>query len=235
MSDLAKSPRLYLDQTLSESMGVSIDGPAHHYLKNVMRAQEGDSIRLFNGRDGEFAVRIENAGKKTLQLTIEKKTRAQQNPARSLHLVFTPLKKERMDFLVEKAVELGATHLHPILTQNCDVRKINEERIHAQIIEATEQCERMDIAQLLPVEDLFKTLATWKKDVPFLAALERFEAQPLKPVHGDVAVLIGPAGGFTQDEKEKIAALQFVKPVSLGDRILRAETAALTALAVLNA
>ncbi len=234
MNELHKSPRLYTGQHLSEGLGIHLDEQACHYLKNVMRQMEGDIIRLFNGKDGEFAGRIEKLSKKSIDVTVEKKLRAQTSIKRRLHLLFTPLKKERMDFLIEKAVELGATDLHPIITQNTDVRKINEERITAQIIEAAEQCERMDIPSLHAPQDLFVKMASWKKEIPLHAALERFDTGPLKNQSGDCAILIGPAGGFTEDEKQKLAALSFVKPVSLGENILRAETAAIAALSVIN-
>ena len=153
-----------------------------------------------------------------------------------MHLLFAPIFNERMDFLIVKAVELGATLIHPVLTQNTDMRKINEDRLHAQIIEAAEQCERLDLPALMPAKDLFAALASWNKNILMLAALERFDAQPLKKraLPGNVAVLIGPSGGFTREEMEKIAALSFIQPVSLGENILRSETAAAAALAILN-
>jgi len=237
MTDCTKSPRLYLDQPLSSGQGLMIGGGQHHYLKNVVRVRGGDALRLFNARDGEYIARIESVDKKSVQVTLEKQLRPAQKTQRKIHLLFAPIKKERMDFLIEKAVELGATDLHPILTQNTDVRKINEERLRAQIIEAGEQCERLDMPVLHAADDLFKTLAFWNKDVPLLAALERFDAVPLKAqkIEGDCAILIGPSGGFTNEEKEKISSLAFIKPVSLGQTILRSETAATAALAILTA
>lgn len=236
MSDITKSPRLYIDRPLSLGTATAIDGPAHHYLKNVLRIEAGQKIRLFNGREGEFAATVQSADKKTIQVVLDKQLRAQKTRAREIHLLFAPIKKERMDFLIEKSVELGATHIHPVLTHNTDMRKINEDRLNAQMIEAAEQCERLDIPTLMPVKDLFAALATWNKDILMLAALERFDAQPLtkRILPGNVAVLIGPSGGFTRDEMEKIAALSFIQPVSLGENILRSETAAAAALAILT-
>ncbi len=236
MSDITKSPRLYVDQPLAAGQAISIEGPAHHYLKNVLRIEAGQFIRLFNGRDGEFSARVDAASKKTVDVLPEKQLRAQKNATREVHLLFAPIKKERMDFLIEKAVELGATHIHPVLTQNTDVRKINEDRLNAQMIEAAEQCERLDIPALMPAKDLFAALAVWNKNILMLAALERFDAQPLtkRILPGNVAVLIGPSGGFTREEMEKIAALSFIQPVSLGENILRSETAAAAALAILT-
>lgn len=235
MTDHTKSPRLYLDAPLNEGQTLALTDAAHHYLKNVMRAETGDDVRFFNGRDGEFAARIETIEKKCLTARLEKQLRAQKNPARRVHLLFAPIRKERMDFLVEKAVELGATDLHIVLTQNTDQRKTNEDRLTAQIIEAAEQCERLDIPALHAGEDLFKKLKSWNADIPLFAALERTEAAPLEKQIGDCALLIGPSGGFTSGEKERLCALPFLRPASLGDNILRSETAALCGLARLTA
>jgi len=233
MEDFTKSPRVFVAHALSEGLSIDITDDAHHYLKNVMRVMKGDTVRLFNGRDGEFVGRIEDTAKKSLNVTIEKRLRAQKNAVRKIHLLFAPIKKERMDFLIEKAVELGATDLHIVLTQNTDIRKINQDRIATQIIEAAEQCERLDIPALHAPQDLFVKMAGWKKDIPILAAIERSDAKPLSKTDGDCAVLIGPSGGFDAAEKEKLAALTFINPVSLGENILRSETAAAAALSII--
>jgi 16S rRNA (uracil1498-N3)-methyltransferase len=233
MPDFHKLPRLYVQNALSEGHGLSLEGNHHHYLKNVMRTMEGDALRLFNGMDGEFIGRIERTGKKSVELTIENCLRKQPALKRRLHLLFPPLKKERLDFLVEKSVELGATDFHPVLTKNTDVRKINEERIKAQIIEAAEQCERLDIPALHGLQNLPETLSGWNGNVPVLAALERFDAPPVKNISltGDAAFLIGPAGGFTEEEKDSLSKNPAIRPVSLGENILRSETAAIMLLA----
>lgn len=235
IADLTKSPRLFTQSPLTTGQSLSLEGPAHHYLKNVMRMETGRFIRLFNGRDGEYAAKILSTDKKAMTVSLEHCLRAQKTPDREVHLLFAPLKKERMDFLIEKAVELGATHLHPVYTQNSDVRKLNDERIEAQMIEAAEQCERLDVPVLMPSQDLFASLATWNRSILMLAALERFDARPIREriLPGNVAILIGPSGGFTREEKEKISSLSFIQPVSLGENILRSETAATAALSVL--
>jgi 16S rRNA (uracil1498-N3)-methyltransferase len=200
-----------------------------HYLQNVLRCRAGDGVRLFNGRDGEWRGVIESAGKKEISIRLEKKLKDQPPPPRETRLFFAPIKKARMDWLVEKAVELGATHLHSVLTQNTDVRAINEERVRAQIVEAAEQCERMDIPELVPLQPLFTAIQGHN----ILACVERTDSPPLRkalPASGPVAILIGPEGGFSAEEKEKLSARSTVSLVSLGSRILRAETAGLAAL-----
>lgn len=233
MNDFSRTPRIFTDQPLSEGASVILPENASHYLKNVMRASAGDFVRFFNGRDGEFAGKITSAAKKSVAIALIQQLRVQRNPNRRIHLLFTPLKKERFDFLIEKAVELGATDLYPVLTQNTDIRKINEDRIKAQIMEAAEQCERLDIPVLHTPADLFVKLARWNADTPLYAALERTDAQFLRPdLQGDCGILIGPPGGFTAEERDKIAALSFVRPATLGPNILRAETAAIAALSL---
>jgi 16S rRNA (uracil1498-N3)-methyltransferase len=230
MMDIEKSPRVFINEALSEGQSLHLNGAAHHYLKNVMRLNAGDAVRAFNGRDGEFSLRLRQMDKKSIEATAEQKLRPQENPGRRLHLLFAPLKKERMDFLIEKAVELGVTDLHPILTQNSDVRKINAERTRTQSIEAAEQCERMDIPRLHDMRELFPALSALGP-VPVYAAIERAEAPLLSAISGDAALLIGPAGGWSDTERERLLSLPTLRPVSLGKTILRAETAAIAGLA----
>lgn len=235
MGDLTKTSRVYTDQALGEGHTLTLENDLHHYLRNVMRVAEGQALRIFNGRDGEFVGRVEKVTKRELEITIENKIREQRSPARRVYLLFTPLKKERMDFLIEKAVELGATDLCPVLTQNADVRKINAERVGAQIIEACEQCERMDVPVLHDLVDLSAKLAGWPHDIPLLAAIERMGTEPIpRGSTSDQAVLIGPPGGFTAEEKSDIAEKSFTHTVSLGRNILRSETAAIAALSLLE-
>lgn len=211
------------------------DGP-FHYLKNVMRLGQGAQIRLFNGAEGEFLGTITALGKKAGEIELGQRLKDQPAPACKIHLLFAPIRKERMDWLVEKAVELGATDLHPVLTQNTDNRKMNEERMRLQIIEAAEQCERLDLPVLHPAQDFLKALAGWNGNIPLLAAIERQDAKQLSaalPAQGELAFLIGPSGGFTQDEKDYLSNLPFVTPVTLGERILRSETAAAALLSAL--
>lgn len=207
-----------------------------HYLKNVLRRTEGDQVRLFNAADGEWLAAIRFQGKKALAAELSENIRLATQDSRELHLFFSPIKKERNDLLIEKAVELGVTHFHPVLFQRTIVRDVKEERILAQMIEAAEQCERLDIPHLLPLLDLKKSLAKWEEAAPLFAAIERVEASPLTQQSLPKAgFLIGPEGGITADEIDDLKAKAFIRPVSLGSRILRAETAAFYGLSLLTA
>lgn len=234
MDDHYKHPRLYVDQSLERGRAVALAEGQAHYLRTVLRKNTGEHLRLFNEKDGEWLAILGETGKKSAIAVCAEQIRAPQAPQRRLHMFFPPLGKDRLDFLVEKAVELGASDLHPITTARTEVRKINTIRIMSQIIEAAEQCERHDIPHLHDLAAMETALAAWDQTIPVFAALERADAQPLDPQSGDCAVLVGPPGGFTPDEKTYLANLPFVKPVTLGPRILRTETAALAALSLLS-
>lgn len=228
-NDLSKSSRLYVHADLHSDAGVSLPDDQAHYLKNVMRATVGDSVRLFNGRDGEWHGVIDTLDKKKAVLSLSAQIREQPAPRRPVHLLFAPIKKARMEWLIEKSVELSVTDLHPVITHHTEVRDINHERTLAQIIEATEQCERLDIPHLHELRPLKNVLGDWPKDIPVMIGLERADAPILGdilPAQGPLAFLIGPEGGFSAEEKSWPDSLPILKPVSLGPDILRAETAA---------
>ncbi len=232
-NDFSKSPRLYVSADCAAGSSVTLPAPQAHYLKNVMRAPIGSPVRLFNGRDGEWHAAITLLDKKKVVLTLESQIRPQPEPRRPMHLLCAPIKKARMEWLIEKAVELGATDLHPVITHHTEVRDINTERTRAQIVEAAEQCERLDIPALHDIMPLKAKLAIWPQDIPLLIALERADAPLLAravPETGPLAFLIGPEGGWSAEEREFPGNLPFLKPVSLGPDILRAETAALYTL-----
>lgn len=240
-----KLPRLYTTEALAAETLIPLEAGQAHYLHNVLRRKEGDLIRLFNGKDGEWLACLRDLAKKGGNAQLTERLSPQPTLRRRVHLLFTPIKKHRMDWMIEKIVELGVTNLHPVLTQNTEVRKINAERIEAQIFEATEQCERFIIPTLHPLEALDKKLAAWpphelggeRKDIKVLACLERYDAPHIHKSgiakNEDVAFLIGPEGGFTAEEKDKIA--ETCKAVTLGTTVLRCETAAIKALILLNA
>lgn len=228
-NDLSKSPRLYVSADCAAGASVVLPDNQAHYLKNVMRADIGASVRLFNGRDGEWHAHVEQIDKKKAVLTLQRQTRKQPAPRRFVHLLFAPIKKARMEWLIEKAVELGATDLHPVITHHTEVRDLNVMRTRAQIIEAAEQCERLDIPTLHDITALKAKLGSWPQDMPVLIGLERADAPALRdalPENGPLAFLIGPEGGWSAEERAFPENLPFLKPVSLGPDILRAETAA---------
>lgn len=229
-SALHRAPRLYLVTPLTAEKSVVL-GPEHaHYLKHVMRLAPGDHVRLFNGQDGEWQGCLQTLDKKQAQVALVACLKSQPAPRRAVHLLFAPIKKARMDWLIEKAVELGVTDLHPVLTHHTEIRQINPERLTAQIREAAEQCERLDLPQLHGMRDLKACLGQWPHGIPLLLALERADAPALRdylPESGPLAFLVGPEGGFSAEEREYPADLPFLRPISLGSDIFRSETAAL--------
>ncbi len=202
--------------------------------------QSGDRVRLFNGRDGEWLARIIGVARGRCELLVETMARAQlQEPGPAL--AFAPIKKEPMHVLVEKATELGVERLLPVLTRHSVVEQVNLDRMRAQIIEAAEQCGRLTVPAISDPTPLSALLGGWPESRPLLFMDERASGRPLReaiaacadklPGSPPPGILVGPEGGFAADEAEKLRALDFVVPVSLGPRILRAETAALAALA----
>lgn len=233
-------PRLYVDAGIIPGGFVPLNDAQTHYLKNVMRCQLGDQVRLFNGRDGEVQATIADLSKNHAGVNVVSMLRPQTPPTRRIHVMFTPLSKDRLDFVIEKSVELGATDLHPIVTDQADIRKINDDRVRAQVIEAAEQCERLTVPVLHMIMPIDQKLAGWNEDCTVFAAIERAGAPLMRTLpravfHGrDSAILVGPAGGFSAPEKEWIPNVPGVQPVSLGDHILRADTAVLAMLSVLH-
>jgi len=234
--EIFKLPRLYTEYPLSDKVVIPLHDGQAHYLKNVLRRQDGDHVRLFDGENGEWLGQLQSLTKKSGQVAIEEQTVKQPKDARRIHLLFAPIKKNRMDWLIEKAVELGTTDFHPIVTQNTEVRKINDERLRTQIFEASEQCERLEIPKLHEIQKLNPKLESWNQDIPVLACLERFNAPHIHKSgiqqKSDVGFIIGPEGGFTTDEKEAISNMAIT--VSLGKVILRCETAVVKALVLLD-
>ncbi len=201
-----------------------------HYIRNVMRMKQGDFLRLFNGRDGEWLASVTDHGKTQSSVLLKGKTREQSPKPSEMHLLFAPIKKDGMDFIIEKAVELGVTDLHPVLTNRTEVRKINEERLKVQSHEAAEQCERLDVLTLHPLVDLKSKLAGWR-GTPILWCRERGESPHINTINEKAwAFLIGPEGGFDDAEFAFLGGMINVKPVTLGETVLRAETAVVISL-----
>ncbi len=208
-----------------------------HYLKNVLRKKAGDYLRVFNGADGEWLASIEEIDKKSCDIALDKCLRHQDAKKPLLHLYFSPIKKQRMDFLIEKSVELGVTDLHPVLMARSVIRQINKERMKAQIIEAVEQCERLDIPKLHGIKNFSKLLAEHDFNIPLYACLEReSRANPISSyvMRGDIGFIIGGEGGFDDNERAMIIENDKVTSINLGYNILRAETAAIVCLSYVN-
>ncbi len=223
-----KLPRIYVEADLGPSITIDLSPPQAHYLKNVLRRQEGDDIRIFNARHGEWSASLQNIKKKSGEAVCQKQLKQQPQQATKTHLFFAPIKKSRMDILIEKSVELGVTDLHPTITERTQFPKINIERLQAQNTEAAEQCERMDIPALhAPIK-----LNALKHEGTIFAAIERGDHPFIgtTKLPKNPAFLIGPVGGFTDEEITFLLKHNSIKPISLGARIYRAETAAILCL-----
>lgn len=225
--------RLFISEGLHEGREILPPREVSHRLMNVLRLEPGETVGLFNGRDGEWAAVLQPAGKRDVRLAVTHRLKHQPRET-ELRLCFAPIKQPRIDWLVEKATELGATHLSPVITRRTQVPKLRPERLEAIAIEAAEQCERLSVPVIDTPVPLDRLLADWPADRRLLFCDERGDAPllPLVASAGPVALLIGPEGGFAPEEVAALRAWAGVEPVSLGTRILRAETAALAALAM---
>lgn len=233
------SLRLYVNAALAEGVNVELTENQAHYILHVMRRKVGEKLRLFNGKEGEWLCELNAANKKTAHVTVQQRLSAQKT-CPPFALLFAPLKQGAIDFLVEKATELGVRDLYPVRTERTVISRLNESRLNANIKEAAEQTERLDLPFLHPLTPLHQRLATWNPAAPLLYCDETGGGKPIADVlsswkpNGTVGVLIGPEGGFTRAEQADLLARPNSVPVGLGPRILRAETAALAALAALQ-
>lgn len=236
-------PRLYLPQPMpGAGANLTLDKAQTHYLRSVMRRGVGDELLVFNGEDGEWLARIAALEKAVATLQLKAQQRPQYTPP-PLALLFAPIKKTHLDFLIEKSVELGVTVLQPVMTQHVAVGRVNHERLEAQIVEAAEQSGRLDVPVLKPTIKLADALARPAEvfgDTQVILCAESGDAEPLATVaersNGAMPlVLTGPEGGFAATELDALRRLPKVAVAGLGPRILRADTAALAALACLQA
>ena len=239
------APRLYLDAPIEEGASIALGASQANYLGNVLRLKAGDGVLVFNGRDGEWRGTLASAGKRRLALAIGTRTRP-QTAALDLHYLFAPLKHARLDYMVQKAVEMGASRLQPVLTRHAQVARINLERMRANAIEAAEQCGIVTLPEIRAPLTLERLIAEFDpgrllvfcdeeaevKD-PVAALSQARDARGGRPLA--LAVLIGPEGGFAADERAALLELPNAVRLALGPRLLRADTAAVAALALVGA
>ena len=232
-----RSPRLYVEAPLEEGVSVPLDSAQSHYLGTVLRLKSGGRVLVFNGRDGEWSATLVLV-KRTAALDVGAKTREQSAPA-DLHYLFAPLKTARLDYMVQKAVEMGVSRLQPVLTRHGQVARVNTQRMRANAIEAAEQCGILSLpdidapvplARLLAERDAGRLLVFCDEDSEVANPAAALSGLP----HSPLAVLIGPEGGFAEDERTALLRLPNVVRLSLGPRILRADTAAVAALTLVQ-
>jgi len=233
-----RTTRLFVDAELRAGAEVRLADERVHYLRDVLRLAAGAAVDLFNGRDGEWRSALVAVGKRQATLAVERQLRPQASGP-DLWLVFAPIKRARIDSVAEKATELGVSLLLPVVTQHTAVDRVNVERLRSIAVEAAEQCERLSAPPVREPVTLGKLLAEWPADRRLLLCAEAGAARPiadalqshLNDAGAPWAIMIGPEGGFARSELDALVNLPFVMPVGLGPRILRADTAALAALA----
>ena len=246
-----RAPRLFVEDRLKASAVLELERDAANYLRNVLRLKDGDTVLMFNGRDGEWRCVLSASGKRALTATAEEQTR-EQTAATDLHYLFAPLKHARLDYVVQKAVELGVSRLQPVITQHTQVARVNVERMRGNVIEAAQQCGVISLPEVAEPAELKPLIAKLGADRLLIfcdeeaeiadpvAALSERRSPPsaLLPTGAaplPMAVLIGPEGGFSADEREMLLKAPNVVRIALGPRILRADTAAVAALALVQA
>ncbi len=236
LAEAGGKTRLYVTGNLGQAATVTLDEGQSHYLLHVLRGKAGSRVSLFNGRDGEWLAEITQAAKRGVTVTCLSQTRMQAGPI-DIWLAFAPVKKTPSDYLVQKATELGASVLQPVFTRRTIVSRINQERMAANAAEAAEQSGRLNVPEIREAVTLEKLLSDWPKERRLLFCDEGGDAKAMTQAAresrgGPSAILTGPEGGFDPGERAALRALPFVMPVTLGPRILRADTAALAALAI---
>jgi 16S rRNA (uracil1498-N3)-methyltransferase len=231
--------RLYVEADLAAGAAVACTAEQANYLRNVLRLKPGEPILLFNGRDGEWRAALAEAGKRGAALLVDAQVRPQE-VGPDIDYLFAPLKRARLDYMVQKATEMGVARLRPVLTRHTAPERVNLERMRANAIEAAEQCGILRVPQVHAPAKLERVVADWDAARTLIFCDEGNNANDplatlarLRP--GPLALLIGPEGGFAEAERELLSSKPFVARISLGPRILRADTAAVAALALLNA
>lgn len=235
------APRLFLEADLAADAVLSLDRAQSNYIANVLRLRAGQNVLVFNGRDGEWRAEVAIEGRKSVDLLCREQVRS-QIPSANLTYLFAPIKHARLDYMVQKAVEMGAGILRPVFTQHTQSGRVNLERMQANAIEAAEQCGILAVPEILPELKLAPALDALDKDCLLVFCDENAPIadpiaalQAVRDHRGGVAVIIGPEGGFTDGERVLIADRKPVLSLSLGPRVLRADTAGVAALAVIQA
>ncbi len=232
-------PRLFIDQPLAPNATVAPDPAQVHYLLNVLRLREGDAVLLFNGRDGEWRATITDAKKRSCALMLAAQTRPQENGP-DIDYLFAPIKRSRIDYMAQKATEMGVASMRPVITARTNAERVNLDRLRANAIEAAEQCGVLRVPEIRPPIPLRGALETIDQDRRLIFCDEAAPiASPLDALadigEAKFAVLIGPEGGFSPEEREMLIARPCVTAISLGPRVMRSDTAAVAALALVNA
>ena len=234
------APRLFLRAPLGQGGRIPLDRGQANYLLNVLRLRRGESVLVFNGRDGEWRAEVQGEGRKGAELVSVERVR-EQTPTPDLMYLFAPLKHARLDYMVQKAVEMGAGALRAVVTRRTQGTRVNLERMRANVIEACEQCGVLSVPAVLEAADLPTALAALEPERLLVFCDERAPvANPMAALASlgnnipKIAVIVGPEGGFTDEERTRVAARENSVRVSLGPRILRADTAAVAALAVVQ-
>ena len=240
-----RTPRLFVDAPLDDGAAVALTREQANYLVNVMRLKPGGAVLLFNGRDGEWRALLEVSGRKSAKLTVATRLREQPR-ADDLHYLFAPLKHARLDYMVQKAVEMGASRLGPVITRHTQAERVNLARMRANAIEAAEQCGILAIPEIAEPVKFEAFVRAWTADRLLVFCDEDADVKDpvaaLSAARGGglagplpVSVLIGPEGGFAEEERAMIGELPNVVRLALGPRILRADTAAVAALSLVQA
>ena len=231
--------RLFVTSDIKAGIAIEADQDQFNYLANVLRMEDGAELLIFNGRDGEWKVSVSFPSRKRIQLTPVEQARPQPAPS-DLHYLFAPLKVGRLDYLVQKAVEMGAGLLQPVMTQHVQGKITNLDKVKANVIEAAEQCGILGIPDVSEPVKLADLLARWPRERRIIYCDEGDAGQNPLPLLTKVkekhlALLVGPEGGFSDEERALLRSLDFVTAIPLGPRILRADTAAVAAMAVIQA
>ena len=239
MAQAAAKIRLFVEADLAEGAAVALSREQAHYLFSVMRLGAGDAVRLFNGRDGEWRAEVAETGRRTGRLVAAERTRRQTAPP-DLWLLFAPVKKARTDFIAEKACEMGCRRVLPVFTRHTNAERVKRDRLAAHAVEAAEQCGLLSVPEVAEPAPLERVIADWPDGRRLMFCDESGQGPPAQAAlraagDGPWAVLIGPEGGFAPEEAERLRAHPGAVAVSLGPRVLRADTAAVAALALWQA